>query len=77
MAGCSATDNIGGDSYMWNVYPSKTNYYDLGSPIYRWNNGNFVNVNLTNINGVPYVPSGGGSVSSVGLSLPSEFTVSL
>ena len=56
LVGCTAQDsNDLGDTYFNNVYPGKTDTYNVGSSTYEWNNGYFKNIYL---NGILLTPTG-------------------
>lgn len=70
LSGCIAGD-LNEPTYFQDIYPNANNSGSIGLNTSYWNS-----LWVTNINGVPYSPSGGGTVTSVGLSLPAEFTIS-
>jgi hypothetical protein len=56
--GCTQQDAI--DTWTKNIYPAINNTYDIGSPTLQYQNGYFVNLNISNIISGNYtVPSGG------------------
>ncbi len=54
---CTAADPLTEPLYTNHIYPSSTNTYDVGSPIYQYNNGYFNNIFVGG------VPVGGGNVA--------------